>query len=145
METVSLIVAIVAFVFSVITYFVHDSRLKKQEGLLNAYQLQKYEEEKVDLQKAVIRANVLKGDKGKITIKVFNAGKAVAKNINLKFICDQELMTGANPFPFEFLNPQEGTEIILFMHVGSPDKLLIELLWDDEFQQQNTHQQMLTL
>ncbi|TKC02636.1 hypothetical protein [Pedobacter cryotolerans] len=145
MEIISLIVAIVAFVFSAITYLVHDRRLKKQEGLLNTYQLQKYEEEKVDLQKAVIRANVIRGDKGRITIKVFNAGKAVAKNIHLKFIGDQEIMIGSNPFPFEFLNPQEGTEMNLFSYVGSPDKLLIELRWDDEFQEQNTHQQMLTL
>lgn len=145
MEIVSLIIAIVAFVFSFITYLIHDRRLKKQEGLLNAYQLQKYEEEKVDSQKAIIRANVIKGDKGRVTIKVFNAGKAIAKNIDLKLLGSGALHVGRNPFPFEFLNPQEGTEMLLFISVGSPDKLLIELSWEDDFNFHNTHQQMLTL
>lgn len=145
MEIISLIVAILAFVFSAITYLVHDSKLKKQEGLLNNYQLQKFEEEKIDSQKAIIRANVIKGDKGKVTIKVFNAGKAKAKSIDVKLLGNGAFHVGRNPFPFEFLNPQEGTEMLLFLFVGSPNKLLIELSWQDDFNLHNTHQQMLTL
>ena len=145
MEIISLVVAVVAFVFSAITYLAHDRRLKKQEGLLNAYQLKKHEEEKVDLKKAIIRANIVKVDNGRRLIKVFNAGKAVAKQIDLKLLGEVVPPIGENPFPFEFLNPQEGTEMYIFLRSGSPNKLLIELSWDDEFQQQNIHQQMLTL
>lgn len=145
METISLIVAVAAFLFSAFTYFVQDRRIKKQETLINAYQLEKFEEEKIDLKKAIVRANVIKGDKGRVTIKVFNAGKAIAKNVDIKLLGEGEFFAGSNPFPFEFLNPQEGTEMHLFLHMGSPNKLLVELSWSDNYQQENTHQQMLTL
>jgi archaellum component FlaF (FlaF/FlaG flagellin family) len=145
MEVISLIIAIMALLFSGITYFAHDRRLKKQEEQINAYHLQKQEEEKTELKKAVVRGNVVKGEKGRRIIKVFNAGKAVARNIDIKLLGDGEFIGGNNPFPYEFLNPQEGTEMTLFMHMGSPDKLLIELSWIDDFQTNNIHQQMLTL
>ena len=145
MEVFNLVVALLALVFSAVTYFTHDRRLKRQEAQINSYQLQKQEEEKLEQKKAVVRANVVKGDKGRRIIKVYNAGKAIARNIDMKLLGEGEFICGNNPFPYEFLNPQDGTELVLFLHMQSPDKLLIELSWEDDFQLSNTHQQMLTL
>ena len=145
MDTLNLLIAGAALLISVFTYFAHDRRLKQQEVQINAYQLQKQEAETIEQKRAVIRANVVKGEKGRRTIKVYNAGKAVANNIDIKLLGDGEFIGGSNPFPYEFLNPQDGTEMTIFMHIGSPDKLLVELTWNDEYQENNKHRQMLTL
>ncbi|MBO9672192.1 MAG: hypothetical protein J7577_02015 [Sphingobacteriaceae bacterium] len=141
----NLLVAVAALLISVFTYFVHDRRLKQQEMQINAYQLQKQEAEVIEEKKAVIRANVIKGEKGRRIIKVYNAGKAVANNIDINLLSEGEFIGGSNPFPYEFLNPQDGTELTLFIGMGSPDKLLVELTWDDEYRINNRHRQMLTL
>lgn len=145
MDILNFLIAGAALLISVFTYFAHDRRLKQQEVQINAYQLQKQEAETIEQKRAVIRANVVKGEKGRRTIKVYNAGKAVANNIDIKLLGDGEFIGGSNPFPYEFLNPQDGTEMSLFMYAGSPDKLLVELTWDDEYQRNNKHRQMLTL
>ncbi|MCX2450029.1 hypothetical protein OQX61_01990 [Pedobacter sp. PLR] len=60
----SLIISIAALCFSAITYVAHDRRIKKQEGLINAYQLEKIDAEKIEQKKAFVKANLIKGDKG---------------------------------------------------------------------------------
>jgi len=145
MEILNLVIATMALFVSAITYFAHDRRLKMQELQINAYQLKKQQEELGEQKKAVIRASIIRGEQGRRIIKVYNAGKSTAKNIDIKLLSDGDFLEGSNPFPYEFLNPQDGTEMQLFLYMGSPDKLLVELSWTDDFKENNTHQQMLTL
>jgi hypothetical protein len=144
MEILSLIVSVIAILCSIFTYFIHDRKLKKQETQINEYQLKKNKDEQLEQKKASVKANLIKEDKGQMIIKVFNAGKAIARNISLN-MNDENIIVLMNPFPYEFLNPQESTEIIFSTHEGSPDKLLIDIMWDDDSHSQNTHKQMLTL
>ncbi|MBQ4279448.1 MAG: hypothetical protein IJC16_05805 [Rikenellaceae bacterium] len=146
MELASFIIACTAFAFSVFTFLFYDNKLKKQERKLNEYQLKKNETEEVEFKKAQIRGNIVKGEKGRRTLKVFNAGKASATNIRLEFLCNTDGLFGSkNPFPYELLNPQDSTEAIFHLTVGCPDTLKVKYTWDDEFQKNNEFTQVLTL
>lgn len=104
METLSIVLSVLAILASVFTYVVHDRRLKRQEILINDYQLKKNQEEETEQKKALMRVNLIKGLKGKRTLKVYNAGKSTARNIQLKIQEENSLFMMNNPFPFEFMH-----------------------------------------
>lgn len=63
METISFIIACIAFAFSIFTFIFYDHKLKKQEKILNEYQLKKNETEEIENRKAKIRGSILRGEK----------------------------------------------------------------------------------
>ncbi len=144
----SLLISFVALFLSLFTYFLHDRRLKKQEHLINDYQLQKISKEQDEHTKAVVKANIIKKNGGKRVIKIFNAGKSIARNVNIEILQGKDGIhtNDLNElFPYEFLNPQESTEFLIFLFEGPTAIIKIRTTWDDDFAFGNTHEQILTL
>jgi hypothetical protein len=147
----SLIISILALCLSLITYFVHDIRIKKQERVINDYQLSQINEERQQKKQAAVKANIISKPGGTRIIKVFNSGKAVARNINFKILTQGNFHTlnSENLFPYELLNPQESTEFTLVIFKGSVngnvDKIKVETTWEDDSSTQNKYEQLLTL
>ena len=84
MEIWSLILAILALLFSALTYLKHEKKLNDQARMINEYQLKKIEKDDLESKKAAIRGNIVKGLKGNRTIKVYNSGRAIARNIRIE-------------------------------------------------------------
>jgi len=84
MEMASIIISILALIGTVYTYFVHDRKIKRQESIINEYQLAKFKEEEEESKKAQICGNIVKYDSGKRVLKFYNRGKAMATNINIQ-------------------------------------------------------------
>ena len=63
MELASIILSIIALLGSLVTYIVHDRKIKRQEAKINEYQLAKIKEEEEDSKKAQICGNIIKYDK----------------------------------------------------------------------------------
>lgn len=84
MELYSLIISVLALIASVFTYFMHDKKLKEQERRINEYQLKQIEKENLENKKAAIRGNIVKGLKSGRTLKVYNSGRATARNIRVE-------------------------------------------------------------
>lgn len=145
MDIIGIALSAFAIVLTIVMYFKHDKRLKKQEEKLNAYQLKKIDEEESENKKALIRGNIVKGNKGSRVLKVFNSGKAVARNIRVEYLGDMEhIFPRDDHFPYELLNPQDGSEIFLLLSEGA-SKLHLKFIWDDDFKKDNEFIQMLTL
>lgn len=141
----SLIFSLVALAGTAYTYFAHDKKLKIQEEHLNQYQIKKNHDEELAERKALVRANLVKGGSNRV-LKIFNSGKYLAKNIDLEIVASEDAFhTTNNPFPYEFLNPQESTEIHLFATHKAPEKFKIIITWDDGFKSGNVYEQMITL
>lgn len=148
-----LIVAIAAFVvslgaliFSAYTYSKHDKKIKAQEQIINDYQINKIAKENEESKKASIRGNIIKGDRGKRTLKVYNCGKAAARNIRVEGLDIESLAVMRNDlFPYELMNPQDYTELIICIVKGSPSTIKLKYIWDDDFGQNNEFEQVLTL
>lgn len=146
MEIASIIISILALVASVYTYFSHDRKIKKQEVVLNEYQLNKYKEEEIENKKAQVRGNIIKCDKGKRVLKIYNRGKVAANNIRIEGI-DEKYMSiyGMELLPYESLDPQDHFDMSIFVSVSSPKTLKLKYLWDDETQNNNEFTQVLSL
>ena len=148
-----LIVAIAAFVvslgalvFSAYTYSKHDKKIKAQEQIINDYQINKIAKENEESKKASIRGNIIKGDKGKRTLKVYNCGKATARDIRVEGLDIGSLAVMRNDlFPYELMNPQDYTELIICIVKGSPSTIKLKYIWDDDFGRNNEFEQVLIL
>ena len=148
-----LIVAIAAFVvslgaliFSAYTYSKHDKKIKAQEQIINDYQINKIKKEDEESRKANIKGNIYPGNKGKLILKVFNSGKAIARNIRVEVLdVDSLIVIGKELFPYELMNPQDDTELTLWITKDSPSTIRLRYIWDDDFGQNNEFEQVLTL
>lgn len=141
-----LIISCLALGVSVFTYFKHDKKIKAQEQIINDYQINKIAKENEESKKASIRGNIIKGDRGKRTLKVYNCGKATANNIRVEGLdIDSLVVMRNNLFPYELMNPQDYTELIIYIVKGSPSTIKLKYIWDDDFGRNNEFEQVLTL
>ena len=145
MEQASLILSIIALLGSLATYIVHDRKIKKQEAKINEYQLAKIKEEEEDSKKAQVCGNIIKYDKGKRVLKVYNKGKAPAKNIRIEGIDENMYFDGTELLPFGLLNPQEAFELTFNIYNINQHVLKITIHWDDLSNNDNTFTQQLSL
>ena len=148
MEAASLIISILAIIGTLYTYIRHDKKIKEQERILNEYQIEKIKAEKDESKKALIKGNIVKYEKGKRVLKVFNAGKAAAYNINLEILNDnieEKGIVGFHFEPYEMMNPHDSTETYFFLCEGHTPTLKAKFTWKDEFQDNNEFVQVLSL
>ncbi len=146
MEVWGLIISILALLASAFTYFKHDKKLKEQERKINEYQLKQIEKEDLESKKAAIRGNIVKGLKGKRTLKVYNSGRAIARNIRIEGLDVEWMLHSADEFfPYELMNPQDYTEMTIHLVMGCPATIKLKYIWDDESGKNNEFEQVLTL
>lgn len=145
LEIISIAVSVFALLGSLLTYVVHERKLKAQEAKINAYQLRKFEEEEREAKKAAVRANLVQRDRSRYTLKVYNKGKAPAKNIKLQILRPEgyDLDILGNPFPLEILNEHENIDVSVYPDKESPDQVFIKLTWNDDSGNDNKHEQIL--
>ena len=146
MELLSLILAAFALAFSCYTFFAHDRRLKKQEKLLNDYQLRSLAQAEDENKKAVIRAKAVKYKSGNRTLYIYNEGKAKARNINVE-MPDAEQVDASNPeFPLHYdeLLPGAYRDVNLFLSEGD-DELTLTYGWEDNYSTDNIETQTIDL
>lgn len=140
--TLSTFISISALLLSLYTYFKHDKKIKKQSLLINEFQLMKLKKEKESEKKAIIEANVIRGEKGKRIIKVFNSGKSIAKNVIVTFPEQQDFLFSKYPKSLD-IRSQNSIEIIFHAFVGSPDTLQINFEWEDGLNTNNKDSQII--
>jgi hypothetical protein len=146
MELYSLIISVLALIASIFTYFMHDKKLKEQERKINEYQLKQIEKENLENKKAAIRGNIVKGLKGGRTLKVYNSGRATARNIRVEGLDVNGIFyMRRDIFPYELMNPQDYTEVTIHLVACCPSTIKLKYIWDDEYGDNNEFEQVLTI
>ena len=142
MEVASIVLAALAFLFSCYTFFVHDRRLKKQEKILNAYQLRSFVQEEKESKCAVIRTKAIKPKAGQRVLVVSNFGKAMAKHLKIEMLDNEQVIATRPEMPVTYaeLLPGASREIILMLSSGD-DELTLEYQWEDSFSADNQEKQ----
>ena len=134
------IVALLALAFSVYTFRKAQNLAEKQAELvkgqkrLNDLWVAKEESEVRNAKRADVSANLVRLPKG-AQVKVFNKGKAEARNVRIEFNEDESIFIRSDvdsKFPLERLEPQQGVDLIAAVHMSSPSKIPLKLLWDDD-------------
>lgn len=134
-----------ALLLSLYTYLRHDAKIKKQNALINQFQLERFKKETDSEKKAIIEANVIKSEKGKRIIKVYNKGKSIAKNVIVTFPGKPNLIISDYPSLID-IRPQNSLEIVAFAFESSlGDTLKIDFEWQDDLRLDNKDSQTLQI
>ena len=143
---ISIIIAILALLFSVFTYVTHDHKLKKQEKQLNEYQLRALAQGEEENKKAIIRAKAIIIKGGQRTLYICNTGKAKARNVIVAMDKDDQVFATRPELPVTYaeLLPDAPRAIILHLTEGD-DVLTLNYTWDDDFKMNNQETQTIDL
>lgn len=107
---------------------------------LNKKLLEKEDEEDVQNKQADVSANFYKSGKNDWRLKVFNKGKATARNVRLVVLDGAGLLGDKDigrKFPHPILEQYQSIEIHAYVHMQSADRTHIKLIWDDPHQNDN--------
>ena len=145
-ENLSLVISIITLLFSIFTYVVYDRKLKKQERLLNEYQLRSLEQSEFENKKAVIRAVVHNDGGGSRTLCIVNKGKSKAVNLSVSLSEPDQitLIRPKLPYVIKELLPGAYRELTLFLCEGDDEATFI-FRWDDDFSNENEEKQTIDL
>ncbi len=144
MEIAGIVISILALSLSAFTYFNHDRKIKKQQKLINAYQIEKVEKEKIESLRAILEAKVLKKRDGLNGIIICNTGKSIARSVNVTIPENELYEVMNNPCPID-LRPQQSIEITIALVDNFPDKIELKFEWKDEFREVNIESQVIQL
>ena len=144
---VSLIVALGALGFSVFTYFAHDRELKRQERIINDFQLSALAREEAELKKAQIRGNIIKTSaKGGRELRIFNAGKSQARNVKVEWLNEENSVLLQDDFSdIGVLTPQNYRAFHMALCMGHHDTMKLRYTWDDDSAENNVYEEDLQL
>lgn len=102
-------------------------------------QIAKIKAEAEDRQKAVIRGNIIKEHKDAAsTLKIFNAGKATARNVRVEWLNKNGNVILTSHFSeIGELTPQNSRSYSLHLAIGHPETMDLRYSWDDDFSEGN--------
>ncbi len=107
---------------------------------LNLRLLEREEADLVSEKKADLGATFLKLGSSNYRLKVWNKGKATARNISIEFPDGNDCIVQSEvseKFPLEALDTHQSVELIAAVHMGTKRKHAIKLIWSDEFSRCN--------
>lgn len=78
-------------------------------------------------------------------MRIYNKGKSTARNVRLIIKDEPGYLYATNPFSFPMLHEGEYVNLNIELHKGLPDVISFEILWDDEYKENNSHAQTVNL
>jgi hypothetical protein len=115
------------------------SLIESQEKL-NALLLEKEKNEAVDDKKADLGASFIKLGSSNYRLKIWNKGKAPARNVLVDFPDGNEVVIQSevdDKFPLEFLDKLQSVELIAAVAMNTKRKHTVRLIWSDDFKAKN--------
>lgn len=135
----ALVLSVVATVTTIRFNGRQKSLIKSQE-LLNQRLLEREENDAQADRRADLGANFIKLGKSNWRLKIYNKGKAAARNVTVACAEGDDLLIQSDvdsKFPLEVLEPMQGVELLASVHMGSKSKHTIDLRWADDFSDSN--------
>lgn len=140
------VIAGLAFLFSIyatvktIQFNNRQQSLIESQEKLNNLLLEKEAFDSASERQANLGASFIKLGSGKYRLKIWNKGKAVARNVNLEFPEGNDVLIESDikeKFPLEVLDTHQSVELIAAVHMGIKPKHAIRLIWSDEHSERN--------
>jgi hypothetical protein len=116
-----------------------QSLIESQEKL-NQRLLEKEDAESAEEKKADLGAAFVKLGSSKYRLKIWNKGKATARNVSIYFPEGNDCLIESDvnsKFPLETLDTHQSVELIAAVHMGTKSKQTIRLCWADDFSPTN--------
>jgi len=151
---ISDLIAIIALALSGYAILTTSKFNKRQLSLietqeqLNKRLLEQGESDALAARKADVGASFVKLGGSKYRIKVFNKGKAPARNVMIEFPEGESPVPQSeirDKFPMEVLEQHQSVDLIAAVSMGTPSKLTAILKWADDHAENNEKTVYLTL
>lgn len=144
MEIFAIIISLLALVFTIVTYFCHEMKLKMQTEVLNSYQIEIYELQKKEKKQAFIEAKLLKMNNGTRTIRIYNSGMSEARKVQVIIPEIDSIKILSELAPID-LKPNQSFDISIALTINYPNILELEFNWQDDFRKSNVETQAIQL
>lgn len=131
--------ALVVSVWAVITTKQFNRRqlnFERTAERLNHLLIEKEAGENQAQRRADLGVAIYKAGRSNYRMKVFNRGKAAARNVRLEEIAEEGFLIRndlAEKFPVPVLESHAVIELHVFFHLSSTSRTQIRLTWDDDF------------
>jgi hypothetical protein len=141
------IIAILAFGLALYSTVKTHKFNQRQQHLIDTQDelskllLRKEKDEALDKYSADISANFVRLGSNNLRLKVFNKGKQTARNIRIEFPDGNDMIIKSdvgNKFPLETLEQHQSVELLASSSFGSPNKITIKMIWDDNLKKDNS-------
>lgn len=120
--------------FKTIQFNNRQQDLIKTQATLNQLLLEK-ETAEADLERqAEVSVNFLRLGNNKCKLKVFNKGRAPARDVTIEFPEGNDVVSESDinsKFPLQSLDVHQSVELIASIYLGSKSKHLVKLQWTD--------------
>lgn len=142
-DIISLIALLIAVLSLGMNFWFNWHQLPLLRHSLKKSQVEALEEKKAD-----IGVKLVKLGNSKYRVKIFNRGKAAARNVRIELpdsnnmIPDHEIR---DKFPMEVLEQHDSVDLIAAVHIGTPRKHEVLLKWEDDHSDSNEKISYLTL
>ena len=106
-------------------------------------QVEKLKQEAIERKQAEIRGNIIPSrTRGNRILKIFNAGQAVAKNVNVEWLNPDDMVI----VQWEFgligeISPQNKREYNIALCEGHPDTMRLRYTWADDYKDDNVFEE----
>jgi len=117
-----------------------QKQLIESQDRLNKLLLEKEAGEVLNAQKANLGATFIKIGSNNHRLKIWNKGKASARNVTLDFPEGNECLIQSDinsKFPLETLDTHQSVELIAVLSMDSKSKHAIKLIWSGDFNDHN--------
>lgn len=140
-------IALAALLLSLLNIYLTYTFQRKQRSLIAVQEklsqklLSKERNESNNILKANLDAELHKYAQTSWRLKIFNSGSSIARNVRVAFPGFDEMFSEREineKFPLERLAPYQSVELLAHVHLGSPQKIKVELYWDDDSKPENT-------
>lgn len=108
-----------------------------------ALQIAKLKQEAIEKKQARIRGNIIDAPgNGNRKLKIFNAGQAVARNVNVEWLNpDEEVYVQWEFGLIGEISPQNGRSYNIGLCMGHPDTMRLRYTWADDYKDDNVFEE----
>lgn len=133
--TVGDIAAAAALGFSIFTFW-RQRKLNTQVEWLNTLLIEKEEGEAISAKRADVSASIVRPSKNSHQLKVYNRGKATARNVQVTVLEGQSLFRNADmsrKLPYPALDTHQSFNLDITIFLGThTTRTRVRLDWDDD-------------
>jgi hypothetical protein len=125
-----------------------QKKFMENQELLNKSLLRQVDAETRERRQAEVSANLVRLDRSTYRFKIFNKGKAPARHVRVELLEGEELVVRSDldgKFPLEVMQVHQGVDVIASVHMNSPNKMKVRLLWEDDSSSTNERVVVVTL
>lgn len=147
-DNVGNLIAVLSFLLAAHSVL-KNRRFEKKQAKINDLILKEKQKESLRENMAEISASFIKngGYNNHTKLKIFNKGKAIAKNVNIIFHEDNDLISDdeiKEKFPLK-LEQHQAVELNAITHLNMKRKIKFIATWDDDYSIKNEKEIELTL